>query len=145
MNQKSKLLIIDDEEIILDSCTQILAGDDLQIATALNGTLGLQLIKELMPDLVFVDLKMPGISGLEVIERIHDFDPNIVAIVITGYATVTSAVEAMKKGAYDFLPKPFTPDELRLIARRGLEKRRLILETVTLRKEKEMLREQLAR
>ena len=144
MNRKSKLLIIDDEEIILDSCTQILAGDDLQITTAPNGTLGLQLIKELMPDLVFVDLKMPGISGLEVIERIHDFDPNIVAIVITGYATVTSAVEAMKRGAYDFLPKPFTPDELRLIARRGLERRRLILEAITLRKEKEMLREQFA-
>lgn len=144
MNRKSKLLIIDDEEIILDSCTQILAGDDLQIATASNGTLGLQLIKELMPDLVFVDLKMPGISGLEVIEGIHDLDPNIVAIVITGYATVTSAVEAMKKGAYDFLPKPFTPDELRLIARRGLEKRRLILEAITLRKEKDMLREQFA-
>src|SRR3989304_5040343 len=144
MNQKSKLLIIDDEEIVLDSCTQILAGDDIQIATASNGTLGLQLLKEFMPDLVFVDLKMPGISGLEVIEGIHDFDSNIVAIVITGYATVSSAVEAMKKGAYDFLPKPFTPDELRLIARRGLEKRRLILEAMTLRKEKEMLREQFA-
>ncbi|MBI5822490.1 MAG: hybrid sensor histidine kinase/response regulator [Chloroflexi bacterium] len=144
MNQRSKLLIIDDEEIVLDSCTQILAGGDIQIVTASNGTLGLQLLKEFIPDLVFVDLKMPGISGLEVLEGIHDFDPNMVAIVITGYATVTSAVEAMKKGAYDFLPKPFTPDELRLIARRGLEKRRLILETVTLRKEKEMLREQFA-
>ena len=144
MNRKSKLLIIDDEEIVLDSCTQILAGDDLQIATASNGTLGLQLIKEFMPDLVLVDLKMPGISGLDVIEGIHDIDPNMVAIVITGYATVSSAVEAMKKGAYDFLPKPFTPDELRLIARRGLEKRKLILEATTLRKEKEMLREQFA-
>jgi two-component system sensor histidine kinase/response regulator len=144
MNQRSKLLIIDDEEIVLDSCTQILAGGDIQIVTASNGTLGLQLLKQFMPDLVLVDLKMPGISGLEVLEGIHDFDPNMVAIVITGYATVTSAVEAMKKGAYDFLPKPFTPDELRLIARRGLEKRRLILETATLRKEKEMLREQFA-
>ena len=144
MNQRSKLLIIDDEEIVLDSCTQILAGDNLQIVTASNGTLGLQLVKELMPDLVFVDLKMPGISGLEALEGIHDFDPTMVAVVITGYATVSSAVEAMKKGAYDFLPKPFTPDELRLIARRGLEKRRLILEAITLRKEKEMLREQFA-
>lgn len=144
MNQRSKLLIIDDEEIVLDSCIQILAGDDIQIVTASNGTLGLQLTKEYMPDLVVVDLKMPGISGLEVLEGIHDFDPNMVAIVITGYATVSSAVEAMKKGAYDFLPKPFTPDELRLIVRRGLEKRKLILETITLRKEKEMLREQFA-
>jgi two-component system sensor histidine kinase/response regulator len=144
MNHRSKLLIIDDEEIVLDSCNQILAGDDFQIITTSNGTLGLQLLKEFMPDLVLVDLKMPGISGFEVLERIHDFDPNMVAIVITGYATVTSAVDAMKKGAYDFLPKPFTPDELRLIARRGLERRRLSIEAMTLRKEKEMLREQFA-
>jgi two-component system sensor histidine kinase/response regulator len=67
-----------------------------------------------------------------------------VSIVITGYATVTSAVEAMKKGAYDFLPKPFTPDEFRLITKRGLERRRLMLETIALRKEKEILRENFA-
>ncbi len=144
MNQKTKLLIIDDEEVVLDSCTQILAGGDLQITTAPNGTIGLQLLREYLPDLVLVDLKMPGISGLEVLEGIRDFDPTIVSIVITGYATVGSAIEAMKKGAYDFLPKPFTPDELRLIAHRGLEKRRLILETIALRREKEMLREHFA-
>jgi signal transduction histidine kinase len=67
-----------------------------------------------------------------------------VAIVITGYATVNSAVEAIKKGAYDFLPKPFTPDEFRVITRRGLERRRLVLETTALRREREMLREQFA-
>jgi signal transduction histidine kinase len=67
-----------------------------------------------------------------------------VTIVITGYATVSSAVEAMKKGAYDFLPKPFTPDEMRLITRRGLEKRRLVQETMALRREKEMLKEHFA-
>ena len=87
---------------------------------------------------------MPGISGIEVIEKIRDSDPTIVVIVITGFATVSSAVEAMKNGAYDFLPKPFTPDEFRLITQRGLDKRRLILETIQLRREKEMLREQFA-
>jgi signal transduction histidine kinase len=90
------------------------------------------------------DLKMPGISGFEVIEKVHDFDPTIVTIVITGYATVSSAVEAMKNGAYDFLAKPFTPDEFRLITQRGLDKRRLMLETIALKQEKEMLREQFA-
>ena len=106
--------------------------------------MGLDLIQEFHPDLVFVDLKMPGLSGLEVIEKIHEYDPTIVTIVITGYATVSSAVEAMKQGAYDFLPKPFTPDELRLIAQRGVEKRKLVLETIALRREKELLRENFA-
>jgi signal transduction histidine kinase len=87
---------------------------------------------------------MPGISGFEVLERIHEIDPTLVTIVITGYATVSSAVDAMKSGAYDFLPKPFTPDEFRMIVRRGLEKRRLVQETIALRQEKEMLRENFA-
>jgi two-component system sensor histidine kinase/response regulator len=142
--EKSKILIIDDEEVVLDSCAQILKGGKYQIATATNGNLGLELVKESQPDLVFVDLKMPGISGIEVIEKIRELDPTIVVIVITGFATVSSAVEAMKNGAYDFLPKPFTPDEFRLITQRGLDKRRLVLETISLRKEKEMLREQFA-
>jgi signal transduction histidine kinase len=137
-------LIIDDEEIVLDSCKQILRGSSHKIATATNGALGLSLLDDFQPDLVYVDLKMPGISGLEVIEKVHEFDPTIVTIVITGYATVSSAVEAMKNGAYDFLPKPFTPDEFRLITQRGLDRRGLILETIALKREKEMLREQFA-
>jgi len=144
METQSKILIIDDEEIVLDSCTQILAGGNFDIRTAENGTLGVTLIEEFRPDLVFVDLKMPGISGFEVLEKIQEIDPTIVTIVITGFATIGSAVEAMQRGAFDFLPKPFTPDELRLIARRGLEKRNLVTETLALRREKELLREHFA-
>ncbi|MBI4731034.1 MAG: hybrid sensor histidine kinase/response regulator [Chloroflexi bacterium] len=140
----SKILIIDDEEVVLDSCTQILKGSSYKLATAANGTEGLNLAKEFQPDLVFVDLKMPGISGFDVLDKIHEIDPTIVTVVITGFATVGSAVDAMKKGAYDFLPKPFTPDEFRLITRRGIERRKLVLETIALRREKEMLREQFA-
>jgi two-component system sensor histidine kinase/response regulator len=144
VKDKYKVLIIDDEEIVLDSCTEILAGGDCDTATAADGTLGVRRVQEFQPDLVFVDLKMPGISGIEVLEQIHSIDPTIVTIVITGYATVSSAVEAMKQGAYDFLPKPFTPDEFRLITHRGLEKRRLVLDTIALRREKELLRENFA-
>ncbi|MEJ2264234.1 MAG: hybrid sensor histidine kinase/response regulator [Anaerolineales bacterium] len=144
MEDKSKILIIDDEEVVLDSCTQILKSGDYHIETAQNGETGIKVVQELKPDLVYVDLKMPGVSGFEVLEKINEIDPTIVSIVITGYATVSSAVEAMKKGADDFLPKPFTPDELRLITQRGLEKRRLVLETIALRKEKEMLRDHFA-
>lgn len=144
MDKKIKILIIDDEEVVLDSCTMILEGEDYQIATAMDGAQGVNLAQEFRPDLVFVDLKMPGMSGLEVLGRVLAFDPTVVAIVITGYATVSSAVEAMKTGAYDFLPKPFTPDEFRLITRRGIEKRKLVLETIALRREREVLREQFA-
>ncbi|MDI6766097.1 MAG: hybrid sensor histidine kinase/response regulator [Bacteroidota bacterium] len=144
MENKDKILIIDDEEVVLESCTEILATSNYQLATAMNGDKGLKLMKDFQPDLIFLDLKMPGISGFEVLEQICAYDPTLVTVVITGYATIHSAVEAMKKGAYDFLPKPFTPEELRLITRRGLEKRRLVLDTIALKKEKEMLREHFA-
>lgn len=144
MNGSYKILIIDDEEIVRDSCKDILAGDGFQIDTAQDGTRGLKRVQEFQPDLVFVDLKMPGIPGLEVLGEIQNYDSTIVTVVITGFATVSSAVEAMKQGAYDFLPKPFTPDEFRLITRRALEKRKLVLETIALRREKEMLRENFA-
>lgn len=144
MENQPKIIIIDDEEVVLDSCTMILRGGNYSVITASDGTSGLKLVEEIQPDLVFIDLKMPGIQGIEVLERITQTNPTIVSIVITGYATVTSAVEAMKKGAYDFLPKPFTPDEFRLITKRGLERRKLMLETIALRREKELLRENFA-
>jgi signal transduction histidine kinase len=135
------VLVIDDEESMRDSCSLILAKEGFQTHTAENGEIGLEKIQELKPDLALIDLKMPGISGFEVLEKAQEEDPNLIAVVITGYATVESAVEAMKKGAYDFLPKPFTPEELRIIIRRGLERRKLILETETLRKEKKRMEE----
>jgi signal transduction histidine kinase len=141
---KHKILVIDDEEVVLDSCTQVLDGGDCRVTTASNGAEGLRRLEEVQPDLIFLDLKMPGLSGLEVLERIRAKQPLMVVIVITGYATVSSAVEAMKKGAFDFLPKPFTPEELRLIAKRGLEYSRLVQQTVALRREKETLRENFA-
>jgi len=144
MQPRHRILVIDDEEVVLDSCTQILDGGDYRVTTAGNGAEGLTRLEELQPDLVFVDLKMPGLSGLEVLEQIRAKHALMVVIVITGYATVSSAVEAMKKGAFDFLPKPFTPEELRLITKRGLDHSRLVQQTVALRREKEMLRENFA-
>jgi len=140
----TKILIIDDEEVVLDSCKQILRNTNYQVSGVSNGELGLEVLQEMKPDLVFVDLKMPGLSGFEVLTKIREIDPNIVSIVITGYSTVSSAIEAMKNGAYDFLPKPFTPDEFRLITSRGLDRRKLVLETIALKREKEMLREHFA-
>ncbi len=144
MTEPPRILIIDDEEIVLDSCQRILRRGGYEIHTATDGTAGLELVREFAPDVVFVDLKMPGISGFEVLQRLRDEDPTIVTIVITGYATVSTAVEAMQKGAYDFIPKPFTPDQLRLITQRGLERRRLMQEAIALRRERETLREHFA-
>ena len=144
MNEKPRILIIDDEEVVLDSCIQILGDGAYLVQTAPDGSTGLSLVDEFKPDLVFVDLKMPGIPGMEVLEQINKLDSTIVTVVITGFATVGSAVDAMKKGAYDFLPKPFTPEEFRLITRRSLERRRLVQETIRLGREKEMMRAQFA-
>ncbi|MFB0517994.1 MAG: response regulator [Acidobacteriota bacterium] len=141
MKENFKILIIDDEASIRDSCSQVLSKEGYVTETAEDGSIGLEKVRKAKPDLVLVDLKMPGISGMEVLESLKELDPDIVSIVITGYATIESAVEAMKLGAYDYIPKPFTPDELRLITRRGLEKRRLLLETATLRQEKKQMEE----
>jgi signal transduction histidine kinase len=133
------VLVIDDEESMRDSCAQIITKLGCRVETAEDGAIGLEKIRALKPDAIIVDLKMPGIGGLDVLNEVRLIDPQIVAIVITGYATVDAAVEAMKRGAYDFLPKPFTPDELRLILARALERRLLSLEAETLRREKKLL------
>lgn len=138
--ERARILLIDDEEVIRDACSQALVKTGHLLRSASTGEEGLKLIREFQPDLVLVDLKMPGKSGLEVLEEIETTDPNIVRIVITGYGTVASAVDAMKKGAYDFVPKPFTPEEIRLIVARGIERRRLLLEAETLRREQERIR-----
>ena len=112
MIDKPKILIIDDEEIVIDSCTQILKGGNYQIATANNGTDGLELMKEYQPDLVYVDLKMPGLSGFEVLDLIHEYDPTIVTIVITGFD-----FEPLRISATTNLPAcPWTPFTVSKIA-----------------------------
>jgi two-component system sensor histidine kinase/response regulator len=139
--QKAVILVIDDEEAMRDSCQQVLARDGYVTETAEDGNSGLRKIKEVKPDLVLIDLKMPGMGGMELLKEIGRIDPDIISIVITGYATIESAVEAMKLNAYDFLPKPFTPDQLRIVIERGLERRHLAAESSRLRREKEMMRE----
>ena len=135
MQSQANILIIDDEETMRDSCRQTLSRDGNRVEVAEDGSKGLSLLRTESFDLVILDLKMPGLSGMEVLKRIKEDDPEVVVIVITGYATVESAVEAMKRGAYDFIPKPFTPDSLRVIVKRALDRRELALENVLLRDE----------
>ncbi len=134
------VVVIDDDRAIRLSCEKILARSGYEVTCFENGALGLEAVADRKPALVLVDLKMPGISGLEVIARVQEIDPTAVVIVITGYASIESAVDAMKAGAYDFLPKPFSPDELRVVADRGLERRRLVLEARRGELERELLK-----
>jgi len=121
------VVVIDDDYAMRLSCSKIVAKMGYAVESFADGAHGLEGVARLKPSLVVLDLKMPGLSGMEVIPRLREIDPHIVVVVITGYATIDTAVEAMKSGAYDFLPKPFSPDELRLIVNRGLERRRLVL------------------
>ncbi len=132
-----RVFVIDDDEVMLLSCRRILEKDGYEVETYNSGPDGLRRIQQVQPHLLLVDLKMPELDGLQVIERVRALGPDIVIAVITGYATIATAVDAMKAGAYDFLPKPFTPDELRLIVNRGHERWRLAAESARLRREKE--------
>jgi two-component system, sensor histidine kinase and response regulator len=135
----ARILIIDDEESILDGCRQALEKSGYTVITSSDGPDGIRLARAEKPDLAFVDLKMPSCSGMDIIELLSKEMPGIVLIVITGYASIVSAVEAMKKGAYDYLPKPFTPDQIRAVTKRALEHRFLKIEADQLREEKERM------
>jgi len=123
------VLVVDDEEWMRDACGTILGREGLKVLTAADARAGIDLTASHKPDLVLVDVRMPGMSGIDFFRRIKELDPDIVGIVITGYATIEVAVQAMKAGAHEFLPKPFEPDDLRGVVRRGLEHRRLLRRT----------------
>jgi two-component system, sensor histidine kinase and response regulator len=133
----TRVFVIDDDEVMLLSCRRILEKEGYEVETFASALAGIDRIAAQRPELVLVDLKMPEISGLEAIQRIRAIDPGIVLAVVTGYATIATAVEAMSTGAHDFLPKPFTPDELRLVVKRAAEHRRLTQESERHRHERE--------
>jgi signal transduction histidine kinase len=133
----ARILVIDDDEVMLLSCRRVLEKEGYEVETFASALAGIDRVAAARPELVLVDLKMPEISGMDVIRRIRTIDPGIGLAVITGYATIATAVEAMSIGAHDFLPKPFTPDELRLVVKRAAERRRLIEESERHRHERE--------
>jgi PAS domain S-box-containing protein len=120
-----QVLIVDDEQDIREGSERILTRMGFQVSKAANGKDALVTFQKEKPAIVLLDLKMPGMDGMEVLEKIRIIDDNAIVIVITGYATVETAIQAMKQGAYDFIPKPFEPDQLRLIVNRASEKIRL--------------------
>ncbi|BBO90457.1 response regulator [Desulfosarcina ovata] len=128
------VLVIDDEKGIRDGSKRILDRMGCQTLTAENGEAGLATLGRSDASIVLLDLKMPGIDGIEVLKRIHTMNPEILVIIITGFATIETAIEAMKQGAYDFIPKPFEPDQLRIVVNRAWEKLSLKKEAAKLEK-----------
>ena len=137
MNEKANILIIDDDEAILDSCSQVLRKEGYTVKEARDGLEGLRIFNTESFHLVFLDLKLPGPDGMEILEKIKEENPETQVIIITGYASIESAVEAMKIGAFDYMAKPFSPKELRVITRKALENRKIILENLYLKEELE--------
>jgi two-component system, OmpR family, phosphate regulon sensor histidine kinase PhoR len=120
-----QVLIVDDEQNIRDGSERILSRIGFEILKAATGAEALDILARQTIPIVLLDLKMPGMDGMEVLSRIQEFDEPILVIVITGFATVETAIEAMKQGAYDFIPKPFEPEQLRIVVNRAAEKLRL--------------------
>ena len=119
------IVIIDDAECIRDSCCQVLTKAGYKVETAINGEIGLAKVKEIMPDIALVDLDMPGVSGLEVMDRLNEISPGIVKMVVTGNTTVDLEQEVIQKGrALSYLTKPFSPDQLKRAIRKALDSRK---------------------
>jgi DNA-binding NtrC family response regulator len=137
VNDPARILVIDDEESIRDSMSLVLRKEGYRVETAASGRAGLNLFGAEAFQVAFVDLKLPGTTGLDVLNRIKEADPETPVIIITGYASIESAVEAMKRGAFDYMTKPFTPEEVRVVTRKALETRRLVFENMSLRRELE--------
>jgi DNA-binding NtrC family response regulator len=116
-----RVLVVDDEPPICRSAEKILAKVGLLARSALNGYAALTLLENESFDVVITDLKMSSMGGLELLRRVKEGNPDAVVVVMTGYASVASAVEVMKSGAFDYLPKPFTPEELRAVVRQAFE------------------------
>ncbi len=118
---KPRILVVDDEKRIRDGCRKVLNQEGFEVACAECGELGLEMIEKEFYDIVLLDLMMPALSGFDVLARIKALHPDAVVIIISGYATVEHSIEAMKKGAFDFIPKPFSPDQLRLQVTKAIE------------------------
>src|SRR5215813_8018832 len=127
----AKLLLIDDEEDVLYSFRRIFDSPDIELNTASSGEEGLKLIPKLKPDLVIMDVRMGGISGLETLRRVRQTDPKQLVILMTAYGTTQTAIEAMKLGAYDYLLKPFDVPKLKDIINGALRTARDMRQVVS--------------
>jgi ActR/RegA family two-component response regulator/glycine cleavage system H lipoate-binding protein len=120
--KKREILVVDDEITVCKSIRQAILSDEYEVEMALSGEEALKKSKDRSYDLVITDLMMPGISGLDLLKSLKETRPDAIVIMVTGYPTIKTAVESVKRGAFDYLPKPFTPAELRGLVARAFKK-----------------------
>ncbi len=130
---KFKAIVVDDESIVCEAVKAILATENIEVFATTSSLEAAEKIKKNNYDLIISDVKMPEMDGFELYENIKESAPDSIFILITAYGTISSAVDAIKKGIYDYIPKPFTPDEVRIPVRRALEKKALERENIALR------------
>jgi DNA-binding NtrC family response regulator len=131
----ARILVVDDEEIVRRSCLRTLVDGGHEVDAVDSGAGALAKIEDGRYDVLLLDIMMPKMDGIEVLRRVKEAHPDIEVIMITGLSQIATAVSAMKLGAFDYLPKPFDPDELKLAVERALERRRLLQENLTLKSE----------
>ncbi|MCL6480897.1 MAG: sigma-54 dependent transcriptional regulator [Firmicutes bacterium] len=133
MSGKGSVLIVDDEAVVRDSLGKWLSEEGYEVGTAENATEALKRLVEQRWDLALVDIRMPGTDGIELQKRFRQIDPDLIVIIITGYASVETAVQALKQGAYDYVTKPFDPDDIAHLIRNAIGHRRTAQENLRLR------------
>ena len=141
MNNQPRLLVVDDEKVALNNLMYILKKEGYDVAGTQSGPRALSLLEEQEFDLILTDLKMEKVDGMQILTRSQELHPGTEVIMITGYATVDSAISAMKAGAYHYIAKPFKLDEVRKVVKEALEKKRLKKENVQLREQLEKFKE----
>ncbi len=130
-----QVLIVDDEVIMQESCSRIIKKEGWGVSIAESGEEAIEKFDRNQFDLILLDLKMPGVGGMETLRRLREMDPGITVLIITGYPSIDTAVKAIKLGAYDYITKPFSPDTLRISIYRALERKSLVTENRKLRRQ----------
>ncbi len=130
---KIRALVVDDEASVCEAMKAILEIEGIDVTATTSSVGAVDIVRKNSFDLIISDLKMPFMDGFQFYEKVRELDTDSIFIIITAFGTIPSAVDAIKKGVYDYIPKPFTPDEVRIPIRRALEKKRLELENIVLR------------
>ena len=133
MRRNASILVIDDEEIMREILETLLVREGYTVRLASNGTEGLDLARSLPFDAVIVDMMMPGIDGMQVLDQLRKHDEELPVVMITAFASMEHAITAMKKGAFDYITKPFKNDEVLVVLNNAVERRRLVAENLTLK------------